>query len=202
MSINKKSLFNIFALFIIFVLIVLIILPFNVNNLEQAQRIAVWKSKFEQLKYCFSLVDIHENLSEVSYNNEDDLIDVIKPYFNIQKKLNFKYSYRRMNGRPVKKTGQFYFDTFYLLKDGSLISLKKNISEILNENQPLYFMFVDLNGTQKPNRIGRDIFLISIFNKNIQALGHDRPYSALKTNCSPIGSGVYCNEYYLIGGRF
>lgn len=202
MSINKKSLFNIFALFIIIILIVLIILPFNVNNLEQAQRIAVWKSKFEQLKYCFLLADLHENCLENSYNNEDDLINVIKPYFDIQNKLNTKYVYRKMNGRPASRAGQFYFDKFFLLKDGSLISVKKNISEILNENQPLYFMLVDLNGTQKPNRIGQDIFFISIFNKSIQALGHDRPHSALKTNCSPIGSGVYCSEYYLIGGRF
>ena len=61
---------------------------------------------------------------------------------------------------------------------------------------------IDINGKKKPNRIGQDIFFISIFREHIEPLGNDRPYSALKTNCSPIGSGVYCSEYYILGGKF
>ena len=184
---------------------------FNINNLEQAQRIAVWKAKYQDITYCFSLVNLHEK-SIVQTDEETGkilseqyLTDRIKPYFDLAENPEYKskrYHYRKMNGRPADKTGNFFFDKFLKCKDGTIISVRKNISEITGINQPLYFMYVDINGRKKPNRIGQDIFFISIFRDHIEPLGHDRPYSALKTNCSPIGSGVYCSEYYILGGKF
>ena len=199
--------FYILSTVIIVILTILIVLPFNVNNLDQAQRIAVWKSEFEQLNYCFSLVNMYEHsmLPKKDNATEADEIKLLIPYFNMDKKdyiLKKKYKYRKKNGRPAGKNGQFCFDKIYKLKDGKLISLKKNINKNINHNMPSFFMLVDINGRKRPNRIGQDIFFISIFKDHIEALGHDRPYVALKTNCSPLGSGVYCSEYYLLGGRF
>jgi hypothetical protein len=178
-----------------------------VNNLEQAQRIAVWKSEFERLNYCFSLVNMYEYsmLPEKANPTEADELQLIMPYFNMEKDnyiLKKKYKYRKKNGRSADKNGQFYFNEIYKLKDGKLISLKKNLNVNFNGNMPSFFMLIDINGRKRPNRIGQDIFFISIFKDHIEALGHDRPYVALKTNCSPLGSGVYCSEYYLLGGRF
>ncbi|MBQ9245187.1 hypothetical protein IJ182_02850 [bacterium] len=210
----KKSsikIFNIVAILLIIFLIFLIILPFNINNLEQAQRIAVWKSKYEDIKYCFSLINLYESsivqteMESGKLLTEETLTEKIKTYFNMANNPEYsskRYRYRRMNGRPYLKTEQFYFNKFLKCKDGTIISVRKNESEIFSEKQPLYFMFVDINGKKKPNRIGQDIFFISIFRKHIEPLGHDQPYSALKTNCSPIASGVYCSEYYILGGRF
>ena len=211
MKISSTVIFNTTAVLVIILLLILIILPFNINNLEQAQRITVWKTKYENLKYCFSLVNLYENSiiqteSEAGrLFSEEDMINRIKPYFNFIENPEYKskrYHYRKMNGRPATKNGQFYFNKFFKCKDGALLSIRKNNNEIISENQPQFFMYVDINGKKKPNRIGQDIFFISIFKDHIEALGHDRPYSALKTNCSPIGSGVYCSEYYILGGRF
>ena len=211
MKIKPRTIFNISAMTLIIVLIILIILPFHINNLDQAQRIAIWKSKYEDLSYCFSLVKLYEKIivPDSTENgkivSEEDFTERIKPYFDITGKINSKkshYSYRKMNGHPVLKSSQFFFNDFLKCKDGTLISVKENESEISSESHPSFYMFVDINGRRKPNRIGQDIFFISIFKDNIEALGHDRPYSALKTNCSPIGSGVYCSEYYLLGGKF
>ena len=208
---HSTLVFNITAVLLIIILMVLIILPFNINNLEQAQRIAVWKSKYEDIYYCFSLVNLYEKSiiqteKEVGkIISEEYLYNRIKPYFDFAENSECKnkhYHYRKMNGRPNGKTGQFYFNNFLKCKDGTILSIKKNESEIIGENSPQFFMYVDINGKKKPNRIGQDIFFISIFRDHIEALGHDRPYSALKTNCSPIGSGVYCSEYYILGGRF
>ncbi len=211
MKLKPKTIFNITAGLLIIVLIILIILPFNVNNLDQAQRIAIWKSKYEDLNYCFSLVNLYEKIivPDSTENgkiiSEENFSERIKPYFDLAEKSKFnkkRYNYRKMNGRPVLKSSQFYFDKFFKSKDGTLLSVRQNEREILSENQPRFYMFVDINGKKRPNRIGQDIFFISIFKNHIEALGHDRPYSALKTNCSPIGSGVYCSEYYILGGRF
>lgn len=204
---HKTVFFYIFSTLIIVILIILIVLPFNVNNLQQAQRIAVWKSEFERLDYCFSLAKMYEHSMIPKKDNpsEDDELRFIMPYFNMDKDnyiLKKKYKYRKKNGRPAGKNSLFNFDKIYTLKDGKLISLKKNPNANINKNMPAFFMLMDINGRKRPNRIGQDIFFISIFKDHIEALGHDRPYVALKTNCSPLGSGVYCSEYYLLGGRF
>ena len=204
------SVFNIISVFLIVMFILFAVCPFNLIDMEQAQRIAKWKSEYEQLNYCFSLVEMHEGSifhEDVSSENIDyeNISEKIKPYFNFSDTEIFsdkKYKYRYKNGRAVPSHSQFYFDKFNRCKDGSLISFKKNSNYTALNNQPVYYMFVDINGEKKPNRIGQDIFFISIFKHNISAFGHDISHGMLKTNCSPIGSGVYCSEYYLLGGRF
>ncbi len=205
------SLFNVISVFLIIILIILIAVPFNLINIEQAQRIAKWKSEYEKLNYCFELVNIHEG-SIVPSNeeagkivNEDFILERIKPYFNFKDEYFIslkKYKYKKMNSSPIKKDYKFYFDKFITDKTGMLISLKQNDVKIISENQPLYFMFTDINGTEKPNRIGQDIFFISIYKNKVEALGNNRSHAKLKMNCSPIGSGLYCSRYYLSGGRF
>ncbi len=205
------SIFNVLSVFLIILSVILIVLPFNLINLEQAQRIAKWKAEYEKLSYCFSLVKLYEG-SVVPSDEEarvivssDYMFKRIKPFFDIDENsnLNFsKYTYRKMNGSRVDSLNQFYFDKFFVEKNGVILSLKQNDREIAGSSQPLFFMFVDINGLEKPNRIGQDIFFISIYKDKITALGNSRSYAKLKSNCSPIGSGLYCSEYYLLGGRF
>lgn len=205
------SIFNIVSVLAVFLLVVLIVMPFNLINLEQAERIAKWKSEFEQLKYCFSLVNLHEgkivpSSEEIGKIVTDEyMLERIKPYFNFSSddSVNLKrYSYRKMNGGPIDKESQFYFDKFFTAKNGVVFSLRKNLKEENNEKNPIFFMYVDINGTEKPNRVGQDVFFINIYKKHVNALGYGKEYVKLKSNCSPIGNGLYCSEYYLLGGRF
>lgn len=205
------SLFNLVSVFLIAIIIILIVLPFNLINMEQAERVAKWKAEYEKLNYCFSLVKLHEGLiipsqEELGKIHSDELIlERIKPYFNINDgsfKNIEKYKYKKLNGRYMPKTSQFYFDKFILDKDGSILSIKKRENEENGESFPEFFMFIDINGEQEPNRIGQDIFFINIYKNHISALGSNRPYAKIKANCSAIGSGLYCSEYYLLGGRF
>lgn len=205
------SMFKIISIVAILLLMFVILIPFNLINMEQAQRIAKWKSVYENIKYSFSLVKLHEgtivpNLYEAEkVVNEEYIMFRVFPFLNLKSNeliKPYKYGYRKMNGSPVIKNSQFYFDKFVERKDGTIIGIKENNIEVKNENQPLYFMFVDINGKQKPNRIGQDIFIINIFKDYIHAMGKGKTNAALKSNCSPISSGLYCSEYYLLGGRF
>jgi hypothetical protein len=63
-------------------------------------------------------------------------------------------------------------------------------------------MFVDINAEDKPNKIGQDIFFMSVYKDRVAALGNGKTHARLKADCSPIGRGVYCSEYYLLGGSF
>ncbi len=204
------SLFNVISVFLIVLLIILIVIPFNLIDMEQAQRIAKWKTEYEQLNYCFELVNIHES-SIIPTNEEakivvsdEYILERFQPYFNFKdnkfKELK-KYKYRRLNSRPIKKDYKFYFDKFVTDNDGKLYSIKQNDVKIISEQQPLYFMFIDINGTEKPNKIGKDIFFISIYKNYAKALGYNRGHAKLKINCSPIGSGLYCSQYYLLGSK-
>ena len=185
------STFNVFSILVIIILIVLILLPFNLINMEQAERIAKWKSVYEELKYSFELVNLHEGSiiptpEEAGKIITDEYIMTrFIPYFNFKDDNIFnpyKHGYRKMNGSPVIKTSQFYFNRFLMRKDGVLIGVKENPKAGLNENQPLYYMFVDINGIKKPNRIGQDIFVINIFKTQIKALGDGKKQRVLKTN--------------------
>ena len=81
------SLFNIVFGFSIILLVVLILIPFNLINLEQAQRIAKWKAEYERLKYSFELVNLHEGSIIPSVSEEKEIISEeyvwnrILPYF-------------------------------------------------------------------------------------------------------------------------
>lgn len=205
------SLFKLVSIVAILLLMFVILIPFNLINMEQAQRIAKWKSVYENIKYSFSLVKLHEGTIIPSQDeaekvvNEEYIMFRLFPFLNLESDERikpYKYGYRKMNGSPVIKNSQFYFDKFVKRKDGTIIGIKENNIELKNENQPLYFMFVDINGKQKPNRIGQDIFIINIFKDSIHAMGKGKTNADLKANCSPISSGLYCSEYYLLGGRF
>lgn len=204
------SVFNVVSVFLVILIFTLILLPFRLINLEQAQRIAKWKSDFEQLKYCFALVNLHEGSIVPTSNekgeilSEEFMLNRIKPYLNLSEQTNpyiKKYKYKKKNGRSINKSSQFYFDKFFTGKDGAIYSIKAN-NNYLAGDEPLFFMLIDVNGLEKPNKIGQDIFFLNIYQHDVYALGHGKTHAKLKSNCSPIAGGFFCSEYYLYGGRF
>lgn len=189
----------------------MILIPFNLINLEQAERIAKWKAEYEKLNYSFDLIKLHEgtivptNEETGKIVTEEYMLERAIPYVKLQSEkpeVLKNYKYRKMNGVPVKKTSRYYFDKFVKTDRGVILGFNQNDSEIISEKTPLYYMFVDINGEEKPNRIGQDIFFLSIYKNRVTALGNGKTHARLKTDCSPIGRGVYCSEYYLLGGSF
>lgn len=205
------SIFNIASIFSIIVLIILIVAPFNLINLEQAQRIAKWKADYDKIEYCFKLVNIHEGSIIPSHDesevplNEEIIWQRISPYLNLETSQPTEikgYKYRKMNGLSAKKSNKYIYDKFIKTQNNIIYGLKKNQSEIITDGLPQYYLFVDINAQEKPNRIGQDIFFINIYKHHISALGSGKTLASQKLDCSPIGRGLYCSEYYLYGGRF
>ncbi len=203
------NLLNIISVSAVIIIFLFLGMSFHLINLSQAERIAKWQTEYEELVYCFNLARIHEkNIFEDYTNNtisSDELFEKIKPYFNlagVRMKFIPSYKYKKLNGKPVNKNEEFYFDKFVYAKNGILLSIKPKSGTITDKSQPLFFMLADINGTKSPNRIGEDIFLINIYPDKVKPMGYDVPNTHLKTNCSPIGSGIYCSKYYLYGGSF
>ena len=94
------------------IILIAIVLPFDLFNMEQAHRIAKWKSTYEKLKYSFSLANLYEDSIFQQNNNSDPLdeesyiISKLAPYFNLETDkytIQPKYKYRKMNGRRLEK---------------------------------------------------------------------------------------------------
>ena len=195
------SIFNIVSIFFIVLIMVLIVVPFNFINMEQAQRTAKWLNVYETIQYEFELEKMHEGTIIPEMISPKEFGYILAPYLNLnsgkaERKKHYKY--RFMNGRQIEKSSQFYFDRFSKTKDGMYIGLRESIRN--EADSPIYYMFVDINGKQKPNKIGEDIFFISIYKNKIAPFGSTKKHAELKKNCSPLGSGMYCSEYYLRSG--
>lgn len=183
-------------------MMILILVPFDLINLKQAQRIAKWLSVYERVSYSLDLIKLNEGCIIPSAEEtgkiitEDNVKNMIYSYMSIDntaKKVK-KYSYRKLNGTPVKKHKPYYFEDFVLTKTGETVGIKELQSK-------LYYMFIDINGTEKPNRIGEDIFFIKLYPDKYEPMGEGVKYASLKLGCSPLGSGLNCADYYLHGGN-
>lgn len=195
------SIFNIVSVVFIILVMILIIVPFNFVNVEQAQRTAKWLNVYEKLQYDFELEKLHEGSIVPELTSPKEYSYILAPYLNLNSgnmEIKKHYKYKLMNGRKLDKTSQFYFDRFAKTRDGIYVGLKQSIHQ--EADSPLYYMFIDINGKQKPNKIGEDIFFISIYKDKIAPFGSTKKHAELKKNCSPLGSGMYCSEYYLRSG--
>lgn len=67
---------------------------------------------------------------------------------------------------------------------------------------PCATVLFDMNGVEKPNRIGKDIFGIYIYKNRIEAFGAEFTNDSLERSCSSHSNGMSCSEYYLRGGKF
>lgn len=211
----SKRAFSIIEILIVFFLILLvasIFVPLNIANVKQAERVVKWKNTFEETKYSFEVLKAkNQNLFEsLKLNNAMDshaAFKMIKPYLNISNHKStddyFKdYKYKFLNGRKVKNNSIFYIKDFATLESGVVIGFKLAKNNHMYSNSPVGIMLFDINGLEKPNRIGKDIFFINVYENEIKAVGEGRSTSVLKANCSPIGTGTFCSKYYLIGGNF
>lgn len=194
----------IFAIFIIAAIIV----PLNLTDTSQAQRVAKWHRVYDELDYSFQLLRQQEGSifgDEPEKLTQGEYFERISPFLNIaedSQQVNFeKYKYRYRNKTYVKKTSKYYYNDFFMMKNNVIASLKKNMNKGENAEEPYAYMFIDVNGFQKPNRIGLDIFFINIFNDRISAYGDGYPISKLSAGCSKIGKGLFCSKYYLIGSN-
>ena len=116
-------------------------------------------------------------------------------------KTNFsKYRKRYMNGKMIRQISKYYSKEYKYLKNGIIISytdLERN-----TKSDPLGVLFVDIDSSMKRNFIGRDIFAVLIYTDRLEPYGFDSTRQKMKQDCSPVGSGLQCSAYYLVGGNF
>ncbi len=191
--------------------VLLLIMPVSIESNRQANFISKWNERFNLVEYMFSVINAHVsddmiksmNKAKTPEQRELILLAIVKPYlrigtYNLQVK---HYNPRYMNGSKINPGQRYYFDDFYFAENNTIVGIK----DLKNEKSydVLFIMMFDMNGLLPPNRWGKDIFGVNIYDGgHIEPFGFDYDMDSLKRDCSESGTGISCSYYYKIGGGF
>lgn len=188
--------------------IILLIMPVSFENTRQARFISKWNEKFNRIDYMFSVINAHVtddilrsmNKAKTSQEQENLLLALVKPYLRIDTNIRPKrYMPKYINGSKVYKGQTYFFDDFYFAENNTIVGIKDIKTETADD--ALFIMLFDINGILPPNRWGKDIYGVSIFDAGeIKPFGFDLDMKELKEDC--LETGISCSYYYKIGGGF
>lgn len=213
-SSKKKTAFTVIEVLGVICLILILVgifVPKFINNSEKAKTISGWKMIFENAQYEVKLFQIQnkEKITAICENKSCDktkeIVKILKPYLGVETGSesvvvsDYKYSF--LNSKRVKKKSRYHTEDFILVNKDLLIGLKWETCEC-DDKIPCGYLLFDVNGTNPPNKFGKDIFGADIFKNELKAFGSGQDEFSLKKNCSKFRRGIYCSEYYLIGGKF
>lgn len=198
------------ALFVI-IGTILLLMPTSIENSRQANYISKWNEKYNRVDYMFKVINAHVtddilksfNHAKTSDEREQLLMQLVKPYLRINTETypSRHYKPKYMNGTRIYKGQLYHFEDFYYAENGVIVGIK-DLPET-RVSKPMFIMMFDINGILPPNVWGKDIYGVNIYDGGkIEPFGQDIEMSELKKDCSPLGSGVNCSYYYVIGGGF
>lgn len=204
------SLTEIVIVIFLFVVIAAILFPLNIIDRNQAQRIATWKSFYPQLEYSFDLMAKDEKSSLHTYKTDskisgDVFFKEFLHYTNFDEVLKerkfFKYKHKYINGKRISLDSKYHADEFVKLKNGMVLAFSE-IDRTDDISLPVGLLFVDLDGKHSRNLIGKEVFVVKMYVDRLEPFGYGSSIQDMKEDCSPVGSGLSCAAYYLVGGSF
>ena len=187
-----------------------ILFPLNIIDRNQAHRIALWKSFYPQLLYSFEMMQKDDAAFINAYKNDtalsgtvffDEFLKYMNKESDLKKKDYLKYKHKFFNGKIIDRESKYRANKFVRLKNGMVIAFSETERTDDGEN-PIGFLFVDVEGKYFCNLIGRDVFVVKMFADRIEPFGYGLSIQDMKEDCSPVGSGLDCAAYYLLGGSF
>lgn len=209
---NKKA-FTIPEISVVLGLIVLtafLVIPNLIEDNKKIDIISKWKNAYQNIEYVFSVLsaqvtdtdDIQFKKAKTVEEKENLLFELLNPYFRMKEEVSLKnYKTYYLNGAEVKQNEEFYIDNLHKTLSGKIVGVKwLNDSEHYVDAMPIALISVDLNGIEKPNKWGYDIFGVYIFRKKIEPVGKTSDEYLMKTDCSKKGKGISCSYYYYIYG--
>ncbi len=146
---------------------------------------------------------VDEWYSDTNKNATDYYNTYYKPYFQISRRCTdysdcgydsytpWKYAKNTTYNWYISDDEKTRF--FFYLLDGQFIAVQTGSYP---DNKVSYMsepdIIVDINGSKKPNIIGRDVFFMVVTEEGIKPYGYNAGTSTINSNCSKSGSGLYC----------
>lgn len=182
--------------FVVIFCCILIAMPFLIKNNQKEKNIAIWAQKFSNIQYAYSVLKIQTEetnsnfMSSKFQHNLKIFLRETKPVTS-----NYKPTFLNKN----KKNDMYVFEKYFENANGLILGFKW-LNPKCNGHEVCAVMSVDVNGYEKPNVWGKDIFAVNFYKDYVEPAGKKLSLNKLIKDCSNAGSGVYCSAYYLIGG--
>jgi len=180
-------------LFIIFLIVAFLVAPLSLDNTQQVKNTSRWRIVQDEFKnIAYSITTQMKENPKLTFNDtfeeilNSDVKKSIEPY-----KIVF------MNGSIPDETYRFF--DFKVTQSGAVVAYKL----FQNNRTPIKgILMYDVNGKNKPNTWGKDVYGLNIYKDRFEPFGKTESIQIQKNDCSKNGTGLYCSNYYLTGGEF
>lgn len=179
-------------LFVIFLIVAFLVAPLSLDDTMQAKNTSRWRGVQQDFSNIFYSINTQKEDSSVPFADalesilDNEIKESIEPY-----KITF------LNGTYPNNT--YRFKNFKLTYSNATIATK--MFDIPQNNLQGMLMY-DVNGKKGPNVWGKDVFGLNIYSDKFEPFGKNESISSQKQDCSRNGTGLFCSNYYLIGGNF
>ena len=179
-------------LFVIFLIVAFLVAPLSLDDTIQAKYISRWRNvqtDFSNIFYSINArreeqnVDVREALSNII--KEETKADVL--------------GYKTTFFDKSKPNKTYVFENYRLTQSDAIVAYK--FFETPQEGV-LGVLLYDVNGVDGPNVWGKDVYGYNIYDTKFEPLGKNESFTTQKQDCSKNGTGLYCSNYYLQGGKF
>lgn len=179
-------------LFVIFLIVAFLVVPLSMDDTIQAKNTARWRAVQQEFSNIFYSVEASLDKSQLSFiDNFNSTID------NQTKDITHTYRIKYLNGTAPED--KYIFDNYKLTYANAIIATKFFDS---SKGELKGLLMYDVNGKNRPNIWGKDVFGLEIYADRLEPFGKNETVSKQKKDCSQNGTGLYCSNYYLIGGNF
>lgn len=177
-------------LFVIFLIVAFLVAPLSLDDTMQAKNISRWRNVQQEFTNIFYTINTQE--SKLPF---ETVIDSIIENETKGEVSTYRITY--MNG--TYPNSSYRFKDFKTTLSNAVIAIK--LFETPQDNMHGILMY-DVNGKTGPNTWGKDVFGLKIYKDRFEPFGKSESISDQKLDCSKNGTGLYCSNYYLIGGNF
>ena len=130
---------------------------------------------------------IYENGDMSTWDFPDDHVEFfskyIVPYYkNLENGKVYYAVYNNIDGRSAN------WASWITLPDGTSVSIGHKI------NNSYYWMFIDVNAKKGPNRLGKDIFMLSLYPKRNKLIFHSQGQTNEQLKSDYLSGGYQCQK--------
>lgn len=179
-------------LFVIFLIVAFLVAPLSLDDTMQAKNTSRWRSVQQEFSNIFYAINTQKDETSISFLEAfesvfaNEIKESISPY-----KITF------MNG--TYPNNAYRFKDFKSTHSNAVIAIK--LFDTPQENLQGILMY-DVNGIIGPNVWGKDVFGLNIYKDKFEPFGRHKSLNEQNLDCSKNGTGLFCSNYYLIGGNF
>jgi len=179
-------------LFVIFLIVAFLVAPLSLDDTMQAKNASRWRKVQGDFLNIYYSINTQTDIHDFDFNTSFDTVMAgeikadAEPY-----KITF------MNGAFPSQ--EYRFSDFKQTYSNATVAYR-----LYNAPQSgaLGVIMYDVNGQIGPNVWGKDVFGYNIYSDRFEPFCKNDTVAVQKKDCSRMGTGLCCSNYYLIGGSF